>query len=245
MRLASWNVNGLDARTPSLLRWLAERQPFVVGLQELKTSGSAPLRRFEDVGYHVAATERVALLSVGALTDVTYPTGDGRTVAATVDGLRIINTYAPNGYKAGTERHLAKVQWLSDFGPVVAGEADRADHLVVIGDFNVARGPLDVWAPDNYRGRNLFTSAERAAFESIIADNDLSDLLREKHEGPGLYTWFNYAHQALARNRGWRLDYVLATAGLASKLDHAVVDVEERGRTKTSDHAPIWVDVDY
>ena len=85
MRVASWNVNGLQARTANLMRWLADRQPSVIGLQELKTSSPLPLRRFEDVGYHVAGTDQVALLSLGELADVDYPTGDERTVAATVD----------------------------------------------------------------------------------------------------------------------------------------------------------------
>ncbi len=243
MRIASWNVNGLQARTSNLLRWLAERQPDIVGLQELRTARSLPLRRFEDVGYYVAGDDRVALLSLRPIEAVTSPSGDGRTVAGTVGGVRIVNAYAPNGVKAGTSQHRTKVRWLEDFAELVGVEAQSSVHTAVIGDFNVAREPLDVWAPEKYRRRNLFTKEERAAFEKVIANNNLVDVLRVAHDGPGLYTWFNYAHEAFARNRGWRLDYVLASPSLSTLVDHAVVDVEERGRERTSDHAPIWADL--
>ncbi len=236
-------MNGMQARMPNLLRWLADRQPDVVGLQELKTSKRLPLRRFEDVGYYVAVDDNVALLSLRPIQDIAQPTADGRTVAGTIDGIRIVNTYAPNGFRAKTPRHDKKIEWLVDFAHVVTSQNAIADHLLLMGDFNVARHPMDVWAPENYRGRNLFTDAERTAFESVIANNALVDVLRDHHDGPGLYTWFNYAHQAFTRNRGWRLDYIFSDVELAARVEYAIVDVEERAREKTSDHAPIWIDL--
>ncbi|MFW2383181.1 MAG: exodeoxyribonuclease III [Acidimicrobiales bacterium] len=243
MRAASWNVNGLRARTPNLLGWLAERQPDVVGIQELRSTKRLPLHQLQQAGYFVASTDRAALLSLSPIIDIAEPTGDGRTIAGTVGGVRYVTAYAPNGTRAGTAAHQNKIDWLIEFSSVVTTQRNIADEMILLGDMNVALQPDDVWAPERYRGRNLFTDAERAAFGMVIHDNGLVDIFRDHHPGRGLYTWFNYAHESFRRRRGWRLDYILGTPGVAQRVTHAVIDVVERGRTGTSDHAPLWIDL--
>ncbi len=243
MRIASWNINGIRARTPNLLSWLIEREPDVIALQELRSSDGEPMKLLEDLGYHVAHTDHTALVSVHPLTDVDLPTGDGRTVAATSDGMRVVSVYAPNGRKAGTDRHRAKLDWLNSFVAVATLQTQRYERVSIVGDFNVAREPLDVWKPDKYRGRNLFTSEERSCLDQLIERAALHDCHREAHTGSGLFTWWNYAHDSFERGRGWRLDYMFCNDAVANSVQHAVVDIAERARPRTSDHAPLWLDL--
>lgn len=228
-----------------LLTWLELRQPEVVALQELRsTKRQLPLASLANAGYHVEVTEHVALLSTQEISCVTRPTGDGRTIAGTTHGYRLLSLYAPNGRKAKTPPHDAKLLWFRNFANELRTElGDSPGKFVVAGDFNVAREPRDVWDPMSFRGRNLFTDAERSALDQILHQG-MVDIFRRAHTGKGLYTWWNYAHNSFERNRGWRLDYMLVTPDMEEHAAFAVVDVEERAAAGTSDHAPIWLDLD-
>ncbi len=248
-RIAAWNLNGLRARFDRLDTWLEHRAPDVIGLQELRcpTTTTAVLAR--RLGHDAVVGEHAAILAgpgLGPLVDPVDLMEDGRAMAATVGDLRVVSVYAPNGTKAGTASHRAKLEWFEAFTAVLANElaasTQAGDELIVVGDLNVARAEIDIWKPERYRKRNLFTVEERAAVQALL-DLGLDDVFRTTHAGAGLYTWWNYAHDSFERQRGWRLDYMLATSALAQRVDHAVVDVQERAETKTSDHAPIWIDV--
>lgn len=244
MRVASWNINGLAARAQRLDAWLKLRQPDVVALQETRNSlGRAGLGVFSNNGYFVVQTQHVALATLEPLTEVADLMGDGRALAADTQAGRVLAVYVPNGQKAGTLRHELKLKWLTEFVSVVKLQIDTHPDLIIGADMNVARADLDVWAPERYRKRNLFTHGERQAMAELL-DVGLIDVFRVMHgESAGLYSWWNYAHDSFNRNRGWRLDYILTTANLASLAEHAIVDVVERGGERTSDHAPLWIDL--
>ncbi len=244
MRVGSWNINGIRARADRLSEWLELRNPDLVALQEIRNvSAPFPYKVFTDHGYFVSRTEHVAVASKTPLGPVTDLMGDGRVLAVDTDVGRFVSAYVPNGQKAGTARHGAKLEWLDRFVELIGNEVASNPEVVLAADLNIARADLDVWAPDRYRKRNLFTAAERQAL-SLLLGAGLVDIFRETHgQKAGLYTWWNYAHDSFNRNRGWRLDYVLASPPVASRVDHAIVDVVERGQEKTSDHAPLWVDL--
>lgn len=245
MRFASWNVNGIRARADRVDHWLTWRAPEVLALQELRCPDrSFPRSLFADAGYHVERLEHAALASIYELTDVVDLLGDGRALLATStpDAVRTASIYAPNGTKAGTERHRQKLDWFDALLDALVAELDHGGPVLLMGDLNIAHDDRDVWAPEKYQRRNLFTRAERDRLDRLVALG-FTDLFRHHHAGHGAYTWWNYAHDSFNRNRGWRLDYLLASAPLVTASSHVVIDVEERNAAGTSDHAPLWVDL--
>ena len=244
MRVCSWNINGIKARADRLSAWIELRKPDLLALQEVRsTSGAFPYGVFRDHGYEVTTTEHVALASREALGPATDLMGDGRALAINTKAGRFIGAYVPNGQKAGTARHDAKLEWLDRFVEAVGNEVKTNSEVILAADMNIARGDLDVWAPERCEKRNLFTQAERDVMSGMLGVG-LVDVFREIHgQNAGVYSWWNYAHDSFNRNRGWRLDYILTSPTIASKVDHAVVDVVERGQEKPSDHAPLWVDI--
>ncbi len=258
IRFAGWNVNGLRARFDRITAWIDEREPDVLALHELRCTNTATRNALgaqltRQTGYTVLFAEHVAIAAAPSW-QLSVPDDlmtDGRALATTAtdqagDQHRVISVYAPNGTKAGTTKHEAKLAWFEHFTKILDHElaAAKASNtsVIVLGDLNIARAEIDIWAPDRYRRRNLFTPAERAALQAIL-DLGLHDVFRETHAGSGLYTWWNQAHDSFARGRGWRLDYALTDSDSADRVQHAVVDVAERAQPGTSDHAAFWIDV--
>lgn len=201
------------------------------------------MKIFKSAGYEVAHFEHVALASRNGLEAVTDLLGDGRAIGANTEVGRLLSVYVPNGQKAGTAAHKAKLKWFEKFNKAIGKEIDTYGDVIIAGDMNVARSDLDVWSPEQHKNRNLFTPAEREALAKLLGLG-LTDVFREFYgNDPGLYTWWNYAHDSFDRNRGWRLDYILATKRIAQEVEHAIIDVIERGEHRTSDHAPLWVDI--
>ncbi len=244
MRVASWNINGIRARSERVDTWLKQREPDVVALQELRdTSGVFGRAMFAQTGYDLTQTNHVAIASREPISNVVDVMGDGRALIADTSAGPVLAVYVPNGRKAGTPQHAAKLEWLQAFTNEVSSHLVNHPQLIVAGDLNIARADLDVWAPDRYRKRNLFTNEERSALARLLGLG-LVDVFRESHgEVAGLYSWWNYAHDSFNRNRGWRLDYILTTPQIASRTAHAIVDVVERSADATSDHAPLWLDL--
>jgi exodeoxyribonuclease-3 len=251
-KIATWNVNSVRARLDRVLGWLARAQPDVVCLQELKvTTADFPADALRQAGYHAAVYGQktwngVAILSRSEATDVTCGFDDGtddpqaRLVAATVCGVRIVSAYIPNGEEVGSEKWLYKLAWLRRLDEWLRRTRTIALPLILCGDFNVARDDLDVADPAEWEGTVLCHPDVRGAFDRLLACG-LTDLLREKHPEGGLYSWWDYRQLAFPRNQGLRLDYVLATAPLASRCLSAEVDRDERRGEKPSDHAPVVV----
>jgi exodeoxyribonuclease-3 len=253
--LATWNVNSIRARRERLAAWLASRKPDVVCLQELKCELPVlEAMALEDLGYHVAAScqktyNGVAILSRRPLADVEIGLRDGdpddtqaRLVAATVDGIRVVSVYVPNGQAVGSEKWAYKLRWMERLREYLDLRCDPNQPLAVLGDFNVAPEPRDVYDPAAWEGETLFHPDARAAL-ARIREFGLVDAFRLHHDEAGAYSWWDYRMLAFPKNRGLRIDLVLATKPLADRIVSSYIDREERKGKGPSDHAPVVVEV--
>lgn len=249
MRIATWNVNSLRVRLPQLAQWVASAQPDVVALQETKTTDEQfPRDEIVALGYHcVFAGQKsyngVALLSRTPATDVVtqFPGFDDpqrRVLAATVDGVRVVNFYVPNGSEVGSEKYAYKLQWLQHARDFLAAQLEHYPRLVVLGDFNIAPDDRDVYDPATWKDQVLCSAPERAALQRI-AELGLSDVLRQFTQEPGLYSWWDYRQAAFRRNLGLRIDLILASPALSALCTACHIEKEPRKWERPTDHAPV------
>lgn len=255
MRIATYNVNGVNGRLPVLLRWLEEDQPDIVALQELK----APQDRFpdaaiRDLGYDVVwhgqkAWNGVALLSrVGKIHETRRGLPDdpdpsqSRYIEAAINGILIAGLYLPNGNPRPGPKFDYKLAW---FDRLIGHAADlmaSGAPVAIIGDFNVMPTDRDVYKPERWVDDALFAPETKAAYFRLL-DQGWTDALREIRPDETIYTFWDYFRNAYARNAGLRIDHLLLSPALASRLVGADVDRHVRGWEKSSDHAPTWVDL--
>lgn len=252
MKIASWNVNSLNVRLPHLEQWLAAFAPAVVGLQETKMEDD----RFPDtalaaLGYRSVFSGQktyngVAILSREPATEVQigipgFDDEQQRVIAATVDGVRIINLYVVNGQDIGTDKYAYKLRWLAAVHDWIAAELQAHPEVVVMGDFNIAPDDRDVHDPAVWNDQHILTStAERAALQGLL-DLGLHDAFRLHHDEPGVFSWWDYRQAAFRRDLGLRIDLTLVSDALKERCVAAGVDREPRGWERPSDHAPAWV----
>ena len=247
MKLVTWNVNSIRSRLERLLALLARHKPDVVCLQELKGAEDVfPFDAIQQAGYRAAVLGQktyngVAILSRAELTDIHKGLGDdehARLIAATVDGVRIVSVYVPNGREVGCEHWDYKLDWLSKLTAWLAKAAKATDLLAVAGDFNVAPDDSDVAHPDEWADSVLCHDRVRELFRSLL-DWPLVDVFRHHHPDGGVYSWWDYRRLAFPKGDGLRLDHILATDPLAACCSSAEVDRDERKGEKPSDHAPV------
>ena len=258
MKIATYNINGVKARLPALLDWLAEAKPDVVALQEIKTVDEAfPRGEIEDAGYVVETHGQkgfngVALLSRVALEDVRrgLPGDDGDEQARWIEGvavgaapLRICGLYLPNGNPAPGPKYDYKLAWMARLRDRVAAALAEEEATVFIGDWNVIPRAEDCHDPSAWAEDALYLPATRAAYRRIETLG-LTDAIAATHAAPGAYTFWDYQGGAWPKNRGIRIDHALLTPQAADRLAAAGIDAEVRGREKPSDHAPVWVELD-
>jgi exodeoxyribonuclease-3 len=255
MRIVSWNINSLRKRQDRLLSWLAETQPGVVCLQETKcTDEQFPELALRGAGYHAAfhgqkSYNGVAILSRGALQDVRASLSDeeedpqARVIAATVGSVRIYSIYAPNGQAVGSPAYDYKLKWYGCLQKCLREKESSAQRLVVCGDFNVAPQDEDIYDPELWRGAIMCSDTERAAFKQLCGTG-LTDTLRIHHPEPGFFSWWDYRMLAFPKNRGLRIDAILASKSLAERCTAAGIEREMRKGKEPSDHAPVWAEVD-
>ncbi|MEO6171158.1 MAG: exodeoxyribonuclease III [Lysobacter sp.] len=252
MKIASWNVNSLNVRLPHLEQWLAAFAPAVVGLQETKMEDD----RFPDtalaaLGYRSVFSGQktyngVAILSREPATEVQigipgFDDEQQRVIAATVDGVRIINLYVVNGQDIGTDKYAYKLRWLAAVHQWIAAELQAHPEVVVMGDFNIAPDDRDVHDPAVWNDQHILTStAERAALQGLL-DLGLHDAFRLHHDDAGVFSWWDYRQAAFRRDLGLRIDLTLVSDALKERCVAAGVDREPRGWERPSDHAPAWV----
>lgn len=253
MKIASWNVNSLNVRLPHLEQWLRIATPDVVGVQETKLEDA----RFPDavlagLGYRsVFAGQKtyngVAILARDhAIQDVQagipgFDDVQRRAIAATVNGVRIVNLYVVNGQDLGTEKYEYKLRWLDAVHGWLAEELKTHPRLVVLGDFNIAPDDRDVHDPAVWNDDHILTStAERAALQRLYALG-LHDAYRLHHDAAGVYSWWDYRQAAYRRNLGLRIDLTLVSDALRPQATDAGIDREPRAWERPSDHAPAWV----
>jgi exodeoxyribonuclease-3 len=253
MKIASWNVNSLRVRLPHLLDWLKANPVDVIGLQELKLQDEQfPLAELQALGYHAAVSGQktyngVALLSRAPLAEVerglpNFSDDSKRLIAATVNGVRVISAYVPNGQSVGSDKYAYKLRWLQALASHLRSELARYPRLAVVGDFNVAPTDADVHDPLAWEGQVLCSPAERTAFQALL-DAGLKDAFALFPRPAQAYTWWDYRMGAFRRNLGLRIDHVLLAAPLADKCSSFQIDTAPRKLERPSDHAPVIAQV--
>jgi exodeoxyribonuclease-3 len=257
VRIATWNVNSVKQRVPRLLPWLDERRPDVVCLQETKLSNDAFMAllggELEQRGYAVALNGEaqwngVAILSRSGLEDVCpgipgapgFPNLEARGISATCGGVRVHSVYVPNGRVPESEHYYYKLHWLAALRAMLGSGPEAA---VVCGDFNIAPTDADVFDPLAYEGQTHVTPPERAALAELLALG-LHDVVREHWPAERVFTYWDYRAGMFHKDLGMRIDLVLASPDLNSRVRAAWVDRHARKGTLPSDHAPVIVDLD-
>jgi exodeoxyribonuclease-3 len=255
MRLATFNANSIRARLPIITQWLEREKPDLLCLQETKVQdGDFPARAFEAQGYGSLyrgqkAYNGVAIISRIPPQDVErdlHGEGDAeaRFIRATVAGVPIINVYVPQGFAPGTDKFAYKLRWLQDLLVYVKGRFDPGDPLLLVGDFNVALEPIDLYDPQGLEGEAGYHPDERSLMRRFL-DWGLVDLFRRHHPGGGHYTFWDYRiPHAFKRRLGWRIDYILVTEPLAQRCTKIWIDAQPRTLPKPSDHTFLVAEFD-
>ena len=256
MKIATYNVNGVNGRLPVLLRWLEEQAPEVVCLQELK----APDERFpkdaiEQAGYGAIwhgqkSWNGVAILARGSRPEETRRglPGDpddiqSRYIEAAVKDVIVGCLYLPNGNPAPGPKFDYKLRWFERFTAYAASLLAHDLPVVLAGDYNVMPTELDVYKPERWLDDALFRPEVRQAYAVLVAQG-WTDALRTLHPGERIYTFWDYFRNAYARDAGLRIDHLLLSPSVAPRLKSAGVDRDVRGWEKSSDHAPTWIELD-
>ncbi|HXG92407.1 MAG TPA: exodeoxyribonuclease III [Blastocatellia bacterium] len=249
MKLATWNVNSVLARLPLVLRWLDQARPDVLCLQETKcTDERFPKAAFAELGYSSETFGQptyngVAILSRFECSDIQRGFSDSadahaRLIAATINGMRVVNVYIPNGQFVGAEKYYFKLDWMRRLRAMFDSEFDANELVLLCGDFNVAPEDRDVHNPKLWRGRILFSDAERERLEEIKQWGFI-DSFRLHNDEEKQFSWWDYRAGAFRRNLGLRIDHIWVSPPLAKKCLTAWIDKEPRAWERPSDHAPV------
>jgi exodeoxyribonuclease III len=261
MRFVTWNVNSLKMRLARVEAWIADNQPDIVVMQETKLTDAAfPHMSFAALGYEsvhhgdgrwngVAIVSRlgVADARAGFSTPSPAAANECRIISANCGGTRVYSLYVPNGRQVGSEFYAAKLAWLADLRRELYENCDPQEDIVLGGDFNVAPEDADVWDITQFAGATHVTPEERAGLRGVI-DFGLVDVVRAQHPGEtGPFSWWDYRAGAFHKGEGMRIDLVLASRSLSSRVKGAYIDREARKKGQLaeapSDHAPVVVDI--
>lgn len=257
MKIASWNVNSLKIRLEQVLEWLSVSDMDVLALQETKlTDENFPADAIQAAGYQVVYSGQktyngVAIISKSALSEIItdVPELDDpqrRILAATVEDqtlgkVRILDLYVVNGQAVGSEKYDYKLNWLDKVTKFIQTDMQQYDQYVVLGDFNIAPEDADVHDPDEWRDKILCSQAERQALQNIL-DLGFTDTFRQFDQSEASFSWWDYRAAGFRRNRGLRIDLVLASTKLSNICSQSIIDKEPRTWERPSDHAPVWAE---
>jgi exodeoxyribonuclease III len=258
MRIATWNVNSIRQRLDSLTAWLAERQPDIVCLQEIKCTDEAfPREAFEGLGYNVAVHGQKTFNGVALLSKLPFdevkPRLDGEhsdvqarfleAVVSTKTGtLRVVSLYLPNG-NGGEEKYSYKLNWMDRLAQFSDKRLKLEEPLVLAGDYNVIPTPRDAKRPEAWVNDALFLRPTREKFRALI-NLGLTDAVRAVSDSADLYTFWDYQAGAYQKNDGIRIDHLLLSPQAADRLSDAGIDRHVRAWDKPSDHVPVFIDLD-
>jgi exodeoxyribonuclease-3 len=255
MKIATYNVNGINGRLPVLLRWLHESSPDVVCLQELKAPQEKfPEKAISDVGYYAIWHGQKSWNGVAILSKHVQPVetqrglpGDpddvhSRYIEATVNGLTIGCLYLPNGNPAPGPKFDYKLAWFERLNIHAAALLHSKKPVILTGDYNVMPTEKDVYKPERWVNDALFRPETRAAFKKLI-DQGWTDAIRKLYPNDTIYTFWDYFRNAYERNAGLRIDHFLLNPTIEKRLVAAGVDRDVRGWEKSSDHAPVWIEL--
>ncbi|WP_047197717.1 exodeoxyribonuclease III [Caldimonas brevitalea] len=255
MKIATYNINGINGRLPRLLEWLHESEPDVVCLQELKTSDATfPAEALREAGYHAAwrgqrAYNGVAILARhaepvvtrrGLPGDVADP--ESRYLEAAVEGVLIACLYLPNGNPQPGPKFDYKLAWFERLITHAQGLLDSGAPVVLAGDFNVVPTDADIYATRSWLDDALLQPESRAAFARLL-EQGWTDAVRRLHPTAPIYTYWDYKRNRWQRDAGLRIDHLLLSPSLAQRLKRAEVEKAVRGREGASDHAPVWIEL--
>ncbi|GAA0558219.1 exodeoxyribonuclease III [Chitinophaga japonensis] len=253
MKIATYNVNGVNGRLPVLLRWLEESKPDVVCLQELKAPQEKfPLQAIQDAGYHAIWHGQKSWNGVAILSRHEMPQevcralpGDpedehSRYIEATVNGLVIGCLYLPNGNPAPGPKFDYKLRWFERLTQHAATLLASGQPVILTGDYNVMPTERDVYKPERWVDDALFRPETREAFHRLLGQG-WTDAIRKLYPEETIYTFWDYFRNAFGRNAGLRIDHFLLSPALSQRLNWAGVDKDVRGWEKSSDHAPVWI----
>ena len=249
MKIATWNVNSIRVRLPQVLEWLDTAQVDILGLQEIKLpSEDFPAEAFQELGYQILVSGQktyngVALLGKAPATDVVtalpgLEDPQRRVLGATLNGIRVINLYVPNGQAPDSEKFVYKMNWLNALQSWMALEIRTHKKLIVMGDFNIAPEDRDVHDPAAWEGSVHVSPPERQALKKLL-DLGLQDSFRLFEQPESSFSWWDYRRGAFRRNAGLRIDLILASQAMAESCLACRTDVEPRSWERPSDHAPV------
>lgn len=255
IKLATYNVNGINARLTLLLRWLAETQPDIVCIQELKAPQEKfPEKAIIDSGYDVIWHGQKSWNGVAILSRIGKPLeirkalpGDpddthSRYIEAAINGMVVGCLYLPNGNPRPGPKFDYKLRWFDRLQRHASELLASGAPVILAGDYNVIPTDLDVYKPERWLDDALFQPEVKAAYQDLVAQG-WTDALRKKHPKEKIYTFWDYFRNAYARDAGIRIDHILLSPALGKKLISCNVDKHVRGWEKSSDHAPVWVEL--
>ena len=255
MKIATYNVNGVNGRLPVLLRWLEESKPDVVCLQELKAPQEKfPEQAITDAGYKAIwhgqkSWNGVAILSKNEMPEEICRVLPGdpedehsRYIEAKINGMVIGCLYLPNGNPAPGPKFDYKLKWFERLTVHAKELLASRQPVILTGDFNVMPTEMDVYKPERWVDDALFRPETRAAFKKLV-DQGWTDAIRKLYPREVIFTFWDYFRNAYGRNAGLRIDHFLLSPQVEKKLKAAGVDKEVRGWEKTSDHAPVWIEI--
>lgn len=253
MKIATWNINSIRRRLDLVLDWLSRHQPDVLCLQETKVQDHEfPALAFQAAGYHAVfrgmkSYNGVATLSRREPESVLHGLHEGpdnedcRILQTVVDGIPIVNSYAPQGHRIDTDKYAFKLEWFLRMRRYFQERLDPARPVIWTGDLNVAPEPIDVYHPDRRVNDPDFHIDARHAFQNVVAWGFV-DVFRRLHPDRVQYTYWDYFRNAFEHNWGWRIDHILATETLAARCRAIDVDLAPRQAENASDHTVIWAE---
>lgn len=255
MKVATFNINSLRLRLPLLLGWIEQHQPDVLCLQETKCQDSEfPALALTSTGYHavyrgIKSYNGVAVLSRPAPDAVFYgfddeaeEADDARLMRVIVQGIPVINTYVPNGFKIDSPKYAYKLRWLGRLRAYFEKHLSPLQPALWCGDMNVAPEPIDVYKPEKFVNHVCFHEAARQAYKETVAWGFV-DVFRKLYPDRQQFTFWDYLRpDSFEKNKGWRLDHILATAPLAEACTKVEVDIEPRRAPSASDHTVVWAE---
>jgi exodeoxyribonuclease III len=252
LKIASWNVNSLRVRLSHVLDWLNIHKPDMLALQEIKLENKDfPLDAFTSIGYHaVYAGQKtyngVAILSRTPAENINtdmpqWSDPQRRILAATINNIRLINLYIPNGSDLDSPKYLYKLEWLKEMTAYLQQELAQHEHVVIVGDFNIAPEDRDVHDPAAWAGQVLVSEPERQVLRNWLTMG-LQDSFRLFEQEPNSFSWWDYRAAAFRRNMGLRIDHIWISPALAKLCKISAIDKTPRKLDRPSDHVPVWAE---
>jgi len=254
MKIATWNVNSLNVRLPHVLDWITANKPDALCLQETKQENSKfPYEALKEAGYNAVHNGQktyngVAILSPHAIENVhldipNFADEQKRLVAATINGVRIVCVYIPNGQAVGSDKYAYKLTWLEAFTAWLKTELTLHPKLALLGDYNIAPEDIDCHDPAAWQGQVLVSEPEREAFRKFV-QLGLRDSFRLFEKSEGQYSWWDYRMAGFRRNLGMRIDHILISPALLNSAKTSYIDKSPRKLERPSDHTPVVLELD-